>query len=644
MQSEMVAFLFCERVFIDKKAMKYLKGFNNHSEYEAYITSENKVLPNVSICVEEYDVHYMPLTCTPSTTYELVGEPSYPSEIEGSVSSFEMSFNYRRIDIDGKCGETITEGSDTVTVNIGYNPGATRVIENTYNYNGLAVPYSITQTKLDAKVTAKFNTTSASSRKQILSSTTSVYSIEIDGVVQPSVTTGYTFDTAGEHTVVYTLNSPSLGNNTFARCGFSDVVIGSGVTSIGNNAFEYCWGNNILTSCTIGDNVETIGSETFFGCYNLSSINIPDSVTSIGNDAFCSCSGLTSITVDNSNTVYDSRNDCNAIIETATNTLVRGCKNTVIPNTVTSIGNKAFDYCTNLTSISIPDNVTSIGNGAFSVCSGMTSCTIGSGVTTIGESAFSTCRSLKSIIIPDSVTIINKDAFEQCKSLSSCTIGSGVTTIGYGAFTQAGLKDIIIPNNVTTIDNWAFAQCGSLKSVYIGSGVTSIGDWGFGKPYVLTSITVDNSNTVYDSRNGCNAIIETATNTLVQGCKTTVIPNTVTSIGQRAFESCTGITSFTIPDNVISIGNYAFESCFNMTRCAIGSGVTSIGGLAFYNCLVLASITSNATTAPTVAWSTFREVASNGTLTVPIGSTGYDVWMSSDNYYLGKYNWKKVEQ
>ena len=641
----MVAFLFCERVFIDKKAMKYLKGFNNHSEYEAYITSENKVLPNVSICVEEYDVHYMPLTCTPSTTYELVGEPSYPSEIEGYMTSFEMTFNYNRIDIDNKCGETVTEGSDTVTVDTGYNPSITnsRVIENTYNYNGLSVPYSITQTKLDAKVTAKFNTTSASSRKQILSSTTSVYSIEIDGVVQPSVTTGYTFDTAGEHTVVYTLNYPYIYPNTFARCGFSDVVIGSGVTSIGNNAFEYCWGNNILTSCTIGDNVKTIGNCAFYGCHNLTSINIPDSVTSIGNDAFVNCSSMTSITVDNSNTVYDSRNDCNAIIETATNTLVRGCKNTVIPNTVTSIGNKAFNNCTNLTSISIPDNITSIDNNAFSMCSGMTSCTISSGVTSIGSSAFTNCSSLKSIVIPDSVTAINRYTFFQCKSLSSCTIGSGVTTIGYCAFTQSGLKSITIPDNVVTIESNGFSQCKSLKNVSIGSGATSIVNGAFKETTELTAITVSNSNTIYDSRNGCNAIIETATNTLVQGCKDTVIPNTVATIGYNAFESCTKLTSITIPDSVATIEDDAFELCLGLTSVTIGSGVTSIGSWAFYWCN-LKTITSNATTAPTINGGTFRDVTSNGTLKVPIGSTGYDVWMSTDDYYLGKYNWTKVEQ
>ena len=166
----------------------------------------------------------------------------------------------------------------------------------------------------------------------------------------------------------------------------------------------------------------------------MTSVTIPNSITSIGKYAFSRCYGLTSLVVDKNNGTYDSRNNCNAIIETSTNNLIVGCKNTTIPNSVTSIGEHAFEDCSRLTSVTIPNSVTSIGYGAFYNCSGLTSVTIGNSVTSIGYGAFSNCSGLTSVSIPNSVTSIGDCAFSSCSGLTSVTIGNSVTSIGYDAF------------------------------------------------------------------------------------------------------------------------------------------------------------------------------------------------------------------
>ena len=205
----------------------------------------------------------------------------------------------------------------------------------------------------------------------------------------------------------------------FSGCsGLNSITMSNSITYIGSYAFYDCSG---LTSITIPNSVTTIGDEAFSGCSGLTSVTIPNSVTAIGYNLFNGCTGLTSIMVESGNPKFDSRNNCNAIISTDNNKLIIGCKNTIIPNSVTIIGSSAFYNCSGLTSITIPNSVTTIGSNAFSECSGLTSVTIPNSVTTIGSSAFSRCSNMTNVVIGKSTANIDMNAFFNCPRITKVT-------------------------------------------------------------------------------------------------------------------------------------------------------------------------------------------------------------------------------
>lgn len=412
----------------------------------------------------------------------------------------------------------------------------------------------------------------------------------------------------------------SIGNNAFTSCdNLTSITIPDSATSIGEDAFyNTAWYNSLPnglvyagkvvleykgemlsdTSIVLLDGTKGIASRAFYDCNSLTSITIPDSVTSIGNHAFNSCDSLTSVTFGEN-------------------------------SELTSIGGYAFNECDSLTSITIPNSVTSIGNHAFYECQSLIS------ITSEAEKPPSLCDSsvldylplsYKIYVLAESVNAyktagnwleydnhiesignpnqyIVEDGFVYSADrtdiimankniVGEYSIPDSVTSIGNRLFYNcSNLTSIIIPDSVTSIGSSAFSGCNSLTSITIPDSVTRIGWRAFCGCSGLESISVNINNTIYESIDNC--VIEIATNTLILGCKSSIIPDSVTSIGDYAFHGCSSLSSIIIPDSVTSIGDDAFYWCDDLTTITFGenSELTSIGNWAFSGCDGLTSIT-----------------------------------------------------
>lgn len=414
-----------------------------------------------------------------------------------------------------------------------------------------------------------------------------------------------------------------------------DTVVHDGVTytvtAIESLAFRHCYR---MPSIVLPNTLKTICDSAFIYCEGLRSFYVPKSVSYIGNATLAACDSLKSLIVDPENPYYDSRDSCNAIIETSTDKLVQGGGPTVIPNTVKIIGRQAFDYCRSMKNLVLPNSVKKIETRAFFLAD-FNSFTFNDSLEVIEPYAFLTCEGLMgtTVRLPNTITYIGPWAFALCNlqyismvtgnynstyfSSGNCIIeratrkivvgsrysyipyGVEVKSIGEAAF--AGCiytTDLCLPRGITEIGRYAFFKTFRAYEMNIPEGVTSIGDYAFSE---------------------CGAWRLT-------------IPSTVTNIGDGVFQSCTGLRNVVIPDNIESIGYRAFQSCTNLENLTIGSGVTAIGEEAFVGCNALTSVTCMAQVPPMMASDNcFTTTAyDNATLYVPSASLnsykGTDYW------------------
>lgn len=284
----------------------------------------------------------------------------------------------------------------------------------------------------------------------------------------------------------------------------------------------------------------------------------------------------------------------------------------ILSNGIDEIEDRAFQNCTNLEYIELPESLNSL---------------LGLGT----KYTFRGCKSLKEIKIPSKVQWVPIGCFEDCISLESVELSNVQSISGAAFWGCTSLANVIIPDKVEEICASAFKKCDSLKSVRISSSVTTIEKEVFVDCYNLNSIIVDPANNVYDSRDNCNAIIETSTNTLISGCNTTKIPESVTAIGNNAFDGYKLLGTIELPENINSIGERAFAKCELLSCVVLPKNVSSVGKFAFSGCNELTQVYSYIAEPFAINSNVFSATAKeNATLYVPQGTL--DLYKEADGW------------
>ena len=385
------------------------------------------------------------------------------------------------------------------------------------------------------------------------------------------------------------------------------------VIKIGEHSIGFYTQCDRITRIVVPSSVTEIGELAFDGLSALESVYISKSVTKIGENLLGKDFTYPArIEIDPANPVYDSRDNCNAIIETASNTLILGCYTSVIPSSVTSIGDNAFKSCLKLQSIVIPEGVKSIGKSAFEDCGGLTAITIPASVESIGNRAFFDCSGIRSIKVAqgnrafdsreDCNAIVNTRTGELILACPSTIIPNGVKKIGYRAFYRCSLENgLDLPEGIEEIADEAFAGCTGYSEIVLPASLKKYGKDVFvevsnnagisaiirgllnaepSKP-VITSIKVNPANKYFDSREDCNALIRTKDNTLLLACENSFIPQSVKAIGDKAFKGLKGNKEIVLPKGLEHIGDEAFANYVPVTPLSLPSTVRTIGAYAF---------------------------------------------------------------
>lgn len=407
----------------------------------------------------------------------------------------------------------------------------------------------------------------------------------------------------------------SIEDGAFDSCEYlTDILIPNGVTRIGDFAFNGC---RSLNNMILPDSLIELGNYVFGYCDSLTSITIPSGLTNIGVQTFGECENLASLIVDENNPYYSSMDGClynkdktvflfcltgktgeirvQDGVASIADSAFKGCygiTGVIIPESVKSIGNNAFDGCSSLTDLRIPDAAQIIGNGAFLGCRALKSIRIPGGVTKIGDETFSGCENLESINLPESVADIGEYAFSGCKNLKSVDLPERLSNIGRGAFSSCSqLNDITIPGSLKTIGDSVFGRCSGLTKIVIPDTIVSIEDFAFHNCSGLTEFTIPSSTTVgYRAFRSCSSLkaIHVPEDHSLYLSEDGILYNKDKTVLIICPEGKEG--SIVIPDGVLSIGDSAFEGCSGMTSLAFPISVKETGYFTFFYCIGLKDV------------------------------------------------------